>query len=524
MRTNRSLAIALSVVLALAAAACSEKPASQTEANNPSVPAASTAPESAPAETTPAAQEAADETLTIDLAKVQKPWTGDLDGMIERRSIRVLTVNSKTIYFVDRGVLRGTAVEYARLFEEDLNKKLRAEKKLKNKNLKVRLIFIPLQRDELLPWLVAGKGDIVAAGLTITPESQKLVDFTTAGLTNVSEVVVSGPASPKITSVDDLSGKEVFVRKSSSYYESLVALNKQFAAAKKPLVTLKQAPETLEDEDLIEMLDAGLIPLIVVNKHLADFWKQIFPQIIVHDDVAVRTGGEIAWAIRKGSPQLKARLDDFAKRNKEGTSTGNQLLTRYLKDAKYVKNAASEQERKKFLALVQYFQKYGDKYDVDWVLMGAQGYQESQLNQNAKSAVGAVGVMQVMPATGKDMNVGDIHQTEANIHAGIKYMRWMIDHYYGDEPMTPLDKALFAFASYNAGAGRISQLRREAAKRGLDPNVWFHNVEYVAAEKIGQETVTYVSNIYKYYIAYRLVLESQASRKEAVEKIKSGAN
>ena len=287
---------------------------------------------------------------------------------------------------------------------------------------------------------------------------------------------------------------------------------------------LKQAPETLEDEDLIEMLDAGLIPLIVVNNTVAEFWKQIFPQIIVHDDVAVRTGGEIAWAIRKDSPQLKARLDDFAKRNKAGTSTGNQLLTRYLKNTKYVKSAASEQERKKFLALIQYFQKYGDKYDVDWVLMGAQGYQESQLNQNAKSAVGAVGVMQVMPATGKDMNVGDIHQTEANIHAGIKYMRWMIDHYYGDAPMTPLDKALFAFASYNAGAGRISQLRKEAAKRGLDPNVWFHNVEYVAAEKIGQETVTYVSNIYKYYIAYRLVLESQASKKEALEKVKGGAN
>ena len=284
----------------------------------------------------------------------------------------------------------------------------------------------------------------------MTPERQKLVDFSAAGMTNVSEVVVSGPASPKIASVDDLSGKEVFVRKSSSYYESLVALNKKFAAAKKPPVTLKQAPETLEDEDLIEMLDAGLIPLIVVNNTVAEFWKQIFPQIIVHDDVAVRTGGEIAWAIRKDSPQLKARLDDFAKRNKAGTSTGNQLLTRYLKNTKYVKSAASEQERKKFLALVQYFQKYGDKYDVDWVLMGAQGYQESQLNQNAKSAVGAIGVMQVMPATGKDMNVGDIHQTEANIHAGIKYMRWMIDHYYGDAPMTPLEQ----------GAVRVRFLQR----------------------------------------------------------------
>ena len=234
---------------------------------------------------------------------------------------------------------------------------------------------------------------------------------------------MSGPASPKIASLDDLSGKEVFVRKSSSYYESLVALNEKFAAEKKPPVTLKEAPETLEDEDLLEMLNAGLVSLVVVDKHKADFWKQIFPKLTVHDNVAVRTGGDIAWAIRKGSPQLKAALDDFVTRNKVGTSTGNQLLTRYLKNVKYVKNAASEEERKKFLALIQYFQKYGDKYDVDWLLMGAQGYQESQLNQNAKSPVGAIGVMQVMPATGKDMKVGDItrdrgeHPRRHQVHA-----------------------------------------------------------------------------------------------------------
>jgi membrane-bound lytic murein transglycosylase MltF len=470
-----------------------------------------------------APQKAAGATLTIDPAELQKPWTGDLDGMIERRIIRVLTVNSKTFYFHDKGVLRGTTVEYYRLFEKELNKKLAAEKKLKNKNLKVHVYFIPMRRDQLLPALVAGKGDIAGANLTITPERQKLVDFTSAVLVNVSEIVVSGPASPKIVSLDDLSGKEIFVRKSSSYYESLADLNKKFAAAKKPPVKLKEAPETLEDEDLLEMLDAGLIALVVVDKHKAEFWKQIFPKLTLHDNIVVRSGGDVAPAIRKGSPQVKAALDEFTTRNKVGTAIGNELLTRYLKNVKYVKNAASEKERKKFLTLVQYFQKYGAQYDVDWLLMGAQGYQESQLNQNAKSRVGAVGVMQVMPATGKDMKVGNIRETEANIHAGIKYMRWMINEYYEKEPMTKLDKALFAFASYNAGAGRVRQLRKEAAARGLDPNVWFQNVEYVAAEKLGQETVTYVSNIYKYYIAYRLVMESRAAKEEAVEKLKGGA-
>jgi membrane-bound lytic murein transglycosylase MltF len=458
--------------------------------------------------------------LTIDPAEMQKPWKGDLDGMVGRRVIRVLTVNSKTFYFNDKGTLRGTVVDLFRVYEDGLNKRLAAEKKLKDKNLKVRVVFIPLRRDQLLQGLVDGKGDIAAGNITITPERQKLVDFSAAGMSDVSEVAITGPASPKIATLDDLAGQEVFVRKSSSYYESLVALNKKFASEKKASVTLKEAPETLEDEDLLEMLNAGLVAIVVVDKHKADLWKQVFPKLTVHDQIAVRTGGEVAWAFRKNSPQLKASLDDFVAHNKAGTSMGNQVLVKYLKNTKYVKNAASEEERKKFFALVQFFQKYGTKYDVDWVLMGAQGYQESQLNQEAKSAVGAIGVMQVMPATGKDMNVGNIAETEANIHAGIKYMRWMIDNYYEKEPMTKLDKALFAFASYNAGAGKISQLRKEAAKRGLDPNVWFQNVEYVVAEKIGQETVTYVSNIYKYYIAYRLVMESQAQRKEAIDKMK----
>lgn len=469
----------------------------------------------------PVAAPAPEETgqLTIDLEQTAKPWSGDLDGMIERRAIRVLTTYSKTNYFVDRGSQRGATYDFFRVFEDDLNKKLAKEHKLKGKHLKVRMVFIPVGREALLSALAAGKGDIAAANLTDTPERRKLVDFSAPVYSNSSEVVVSGPASPAVSSVNDLAGKAVFVRKTSSYYESLVALNRRFAAEKKPAVIIREAPEALEDEDLIEMVGAGLIPLIVVDKHIVDFWKQVFPAIKVHDDVAVRTGGNIAWAIRKNSPQLKSAIDDFLARNAKGSTSGNVILAKYFKNAQYVKNAAAESERQKFHAVVQYFQKYGKQYDVDWLLMAAQGYQESQLNQAIRSPVGAIGVMQVMPATGKDLNVGDIAEIEPNIHAGVKYMRWMIDHYYGDQPMTQLDKALFAFASYNAGAGRVAQLRKEAAKRGLDPNVWFHNVEYVAAEKIGAETVTYVSNIYKYYIAYKLLLEVRAEKDLVTKRI-----
>jgi membrane-bound lytic murein transglycosylase MltF len=360
--------------------------------------------------------------------------------------------------------------------------------------------------------LNAGKGDIAASALMITDSGRKLVDYSVPIYPGVDEVVVAAPGTPAIRSVEDLSGKAVYVRYSSSYRESLLGVNQRLAAQKLAPIVIKNVSENLEDEDLIQMVSSGLIPLTTVNAPVAQFWKQVFPAVNVYDSVAVRKGGDIAWAIRKGSPQLKAAVDDFISRNGKGTAIGNMILARYLKNAKYVKNAASTEERKKFQALVGYFQKYSREYDVDWLLMAAQGYQESQLNQQAKSQVGAIGVMQLMPATGKEMKVGDITQTEANIHAGIKYMRWMIDNYYGNEPMTKLDKALFAFASCNAGASRITGLRKEAAKRGLNPNVWFHNVEYVAAEKIGAETVTYVANIFKYYVACRLILDQQAAK------------
>jgi len=242
----------------------------------------------------PKPQPAARADLTLDPTTVMKPWKGDLDGMIERRLIRVLAVNSKTFYFQDQGTQRGATYDAFRLFEEDLNKTLEKQGKLKQKHLKVRVMFIPIGRDDLLQALADGKGDIAAANLTVTAERQKRIDFTSPVYPNVSELVVSGPASPALASVDDLSGKEVFVRKSSSYHESLVALNKRFAAQKKTGVIIKLAPEALEDEDLIEMVNAGLIPLIIVDKHKADFWKQVFPGIKVHEGVAVRTGGKVA--------------------------------------------------------------------------------------------------------------------------------------------------------------------------------------------------------------------------------------
>ncbi len=267
------------------------------------------------------------------------------------------------------------------------------------------------------------------------------------------------------------------------------------------------------------MVNAGLLKIVIVDDFMAEFWKMILPGITLHPEVNVREEGALAWAVRKNSPKLVAELNPFIKSNGVGTLFGNAILRKYLKSARFVKNATSEVERKKFESLIELFRKYSGQYDLDYLLMMAQGYQESRLDQAAKSHVGAIGVMQVMPQTAGDLKVGDISKVEPNIHAGVKYIRFMIDQYFGDEPkIDRLNKGLFAFAAYNCGPGRLRQLRREATQRGLDANVWFNNVERVAGERIGRETVQYVSNIYKYYIAYTLAVQEMQEKKGLTSK------
>jgi membrane-bound lytic murein transglycosylase MltF len=496
-------------LVAASLCACGDKSAQQS-----APPATPTAPAETNTATTqteaaaPASPEPAP--LATATALTSRKWTGDFDGMVERRRIRILAPYSKTYYFVDEGVPHGIAYDISVLLEKTLNQQL----KTTNAN-KVFVVVIPTSRDALYDALVQGHGDIVVAGVTVTPEREKLVDFTLPTKKSVNEIVVTGPGAAQVAKIDDLAGQDVAVREGSVQFESLQKLNEDLKRQGKAPVRIRTVPKVLEDEDVLEMVNAGLLKIAVVDDIYAEFWKQILPGISPHPDIVVRNDGAVAWAVRKNSPKLIATLNPIVKANGEGTLFGNMLLRKYLKDTKVVRSATSDADIGKFKELVTLFRKYGDKYSVDYLLMMAQGYQESQLDQSVKSRVGAIGVMQVMPATGKELNVGDITKVDRNIEAGVKYMRFMIDQYYKDEPMDNLNKGLFTFASYNAGPARIRQMRKEAAARGLDPNVWFNNVERVVADKIGRETVTYVSNIYKYYVAYTLVVQELQEKQKA---------
>jgi membrane-bound lytic murein transglycosylase MltF len=458
----------------------------------------------------------------IDISKledyIKQPWTGDVEGIKGRRVIRALVVYSRTLFFYDGIQPRGITYDAMHEFEDFINKRLATDD-----DTKVHVVFIPLPRDQLIPALIDGRGDIAAANLTITPERSRLVDFSTPTLEGVSELIVTGPGAEGINSLEDLSGRNVFARKSSSYYEHLAELNDTFKKEGKAPVIIKPVDEDLEDEDILEMVNAGLMGITAIDSHELKLWASVFDKIKVHDDLAIHTGGQIAWAFRKNSPELKEAINSFAATHKGGTPFGNAMIAKYYGNTQWVKNTADQKEMKKFNALKSLFQKYAGQYDFDWLLLAAQAYQESGLNQNARSRSGAVGVMQVLPksAAGPPIFIKDVHEVENNIHAGVKMLRNIIDNYLDDDKINALNKGLFTVASYNAGPNGISEMRKKTEEKGLDPNKWFKNVEVVVAERIGPETVQYVSNVFKYFLAYKYMLEREDANEEAAKTTES---
>ena len=440
---------------------------------------------------------------------------GDLDAMLERRVIRVLVPYSRTLFFSDRGHERGITADLVREFERFLNTKHGARLGKRP----VTVVLVATTRDQLLSGIEEGLGDIAAGNLTITDARRERVDFVRlTGLSTVKEVVVAGPTATALERLDDLSGRAVYVRASSTYAESLDALNGRLKAGGRAPVQVTPLPEALEDEDVLEMLNAGILELTVVDDWKARIWAKVLPKIRVRTDLSLRDEGQIGWAIRKGSPQLAAELAGFFTATSRNWGGFDSRIASFERRIKQITNNARSQDVQRFDKTIGLFDKYGEKYGFDPLLLTAQGFQESKLRQEVRSPAGAIGVMQVLPSTATDLKVGDITQLEPNIHAGTKYMSQLMTRYFPDASFDAVNRPLFAFASYNAGPGAIARLRREAERRALDPDRWFNNVEVVVAEKIGIETTTYVRNIYKYYVAYRLLVSAREAQRAAREK------
>ena len=440
-----------------------------------------------------------------DWSVALRPWKGDYDGMVGRRMVRILVPYSMTHFFLDGATQRGIVAALGRELEREINRREGLRTRL------VHVVFIPTPRHQLIPWLIDGIGDIAAGGLTITESRQAVVDFSEPLFRDSREVVCTGPGAPAIGGLEDLAGRKVYVQASSSHYQSLAGLDQTFRDKGHPPIGIESMDDRLEPDEILEMVGAGLVPITVGDQHLAEFWARIFPDLAVHPDLVVAAGRDIAWAFRKDSPRLKEVLNPFLRSRRHRTEFGNILFRRYLQSVRWVRNANATVDRERFERAKPLFEQYGRKYDLDPLLIAALGYQESRLDQRIRSPAGAIGVMQLLPATGARMGVGDIAELEPNIHAGARYLRRLMDRVAGPK-VDRLNRTFFALASYNGGQTRIERLRRETGAKGLDPNVWFDNVEVLVARVIGRETVQFVSNVYKYHLAFRLIEQTRGER------------
>jgi len=426
--------------------------------------------------------------------------TGDLDAMVKRGQIRALVLYSRSGFFYVNGRPQGVYYEALREFEQFINQKLTTGKQ------HIQVSFIPLRPDEIESALTSGVGDLIAYGVAVTPERERQVAFSVPILTDVKQIVVTGKGFGPVSSLQDLGGKKIFVNPLTTYSENLEKVNETLRKQGKTPILIQSADKNLTDEDLLEMVNAGIIPATVTISQRAKLWAGVFPNITPQPNLVIAGEGNLAFAMRKDNPQLKVLVNEFVKTHAVGTSFGNTVLRRYLQNNHWVKNPTTEAEVKKFTQNVEFFKKYASQYGFDYLMIVAQGYQESMLNQSAKNG-GAVGIMQIKPTTAAapPISIPDVMGAENNIHAGIKVLRDIADKYFSDPKIDPQDRLLLTFASYNAGPNRIATLRKKAAAQGLDPNKWFGNVELLVSQSVGQVTVQYVSNIYKYYVAYKMV-------------------
>jgi len=449
------------------------------------------------------------------LRRVQKQDFGDLDKIRKDRLLRVLIAYSQTNYFIDGAKKRGFEYEFLREYEKVLNRGI------KDESLRIRMVFIPTLFDELIPRLEAGYGDIAAAGLTITPWRKEKVDFSTPYLPKVHEVIVHNRNVKDIHSLDDLAGRSVYVLSGSSFATHLQELSRRLVQKGKAPIDIVQADSILTTEDILELVNAGIVETSVCDDFVGHIWGGVLSDLVVRKDLKINEGGQIAWAVRKNAPNLLKNVNQFIEKHKKGSLLGNILFKRYYKNLELIKNPISENEREKLDSVKPIIGKYSRKYGFDWMKIAALAYQESELQNNKQSHAGAVGIMQIKPSTAADksVNIKNVYDLENNIHAGVKYLAFVRQRYFSELKMPLTVQLDFSLAAYNAGPARINQLRQKTTKRGLDPDIWFDNVELIAAEEIGRETVRYVSNINMYYIAYRLYYGQKQDRERKMNEI-----
>ena len=453
-------------------------------------------------------------------SRINQPFIGDLDAIRERRILRVLVSHSRTNFFDTKKGKRGIEHDLMMAYEDYLNRGPRQER------YKTHVVFLVHPFDQLFNELNAGRGDVIASGLTVTPERDAFLDFTSPYIKDVNEILVSNVNAPNIERFKDLSGKRIVVVANSSYANHLKIFNQVLRLYRLDPIDIVQADRILEAEDILEMVNAGVFPYTVVDDHIAEIYEHTLSDLRVQKDFVFHYGGQIAWAINPNLPQLKQSLNEFIQSYaKPGRLLGNSIYKKYFENSYWIKKADLISELDRVECLSYYLQYYSTFYEFDWYLIAAQAFQESNFNQRLTSHAGATGMMQIKPSTAASKQVGikevkGPKNLENNIHAGIRYLAFLRDQYFSGDEYSTEDKINFTLAAYNAGPARVRRMQRKATEMGLDSKKWFYNVEVVARNTIGHETVDYVTKIQKTKIALKSYNALTKERLRAKQEIK----
>lgn len=453
----------------------------------------------------------------MGIPRVTDTHTDDLSGILERGVLRVLTTYSPTNYFILDGQPQGFEYQLLKDFAGIL------ENKREDSSIPFIVQFIPLLPEELVPALLQGQGDIVANDMHIEKTDGKQVVFSAPYLGGIKACLVSHRKIAPLKSLQDVSGKRVIVAAHHGYRKEVSRLNHRLAMKGLAHVQIEVADPGLAVEDLLELVNAGVYELTVVDSHLAMLWTRAFPELRVHEGIIAGSSRKVGWLVRAGNPELKRSLDKFIGNHKKGTKIGNIYFRKYFEKGLCLQDCLTLQHQNRFAGYRDLFQKYGRKYGLDWMLLAAQAFQESGLRQDRISEDGAVGLMQVMPGLARDKEIGsfDLQDVEQNVHAGAKYMKHLLESFFNAEDLEPEERIRFALAAYNAGPTAIRKARQKAAEMGLDPSRWFGHVERGARHLLGQEPVRYVIGINRLYISYKLSSSSLARRGQIKERVVS---
>ena len=393
-----------------------------------------------------------------------------------------------------------------------------------NTKLKLNILFIPVPSSQIIDLLAQGYGDIAIGPLMTPLRQQNQVTHTEPIYTDHQLLLVSHNSTEEYQDIKQLSGKEIWIRRNSIYHQKLQRINNQLFKLNKRPIYINIVADELEDFELLDMVDNNQIFMTMTSNHSLRLWEKLYKNIKLHPELAIGSKIPSTWAVRNHAPQLTTSLNRFIAKHKKGTKIGNILHRRYLVRHPWLKKIIHQKFEQRYLKTEKIIKKYAKQYKFDWQLILAQAYQESRLNQKALSHRGAVGVMQVLPTTANEpyINIKNIKNVDGNIHAGVKYLHFMRNRYFSSKNITELDSLLLSFAAYNAGPAKLRRLRKRTLDKGLDPNVWFNNVEKIVAETIGKETVNYVNNIYKFYITYLLASRYKISDNQLAQQPLNG--